>query len=170
MSNKSITGKIGLAMDIFFFSYGYIKIRNCRVLEYIVSYLLTIIPRARITSNRDFKDVRAHCYCAFLLRTPFIGRARATSYIKRANRAKHLTKRSADGPCVNFVWEYFCWIHGDPRFFFDRSLRFLILSIITKHKQILYEGSFNYFAFTIHMGSNCYINTGVRDLKVALLI
>ena len=29
-------------------------------------------------------------------------------------------------------------------------------------------GSFNYFAFTIHMGSNCYINTGVRDLEVAL--
>ena len=26
----------------------------------------------------------------------------------------------------------------------------------------------NYFAFTIHMGSNCYINTGVRDLEVAL--
>ena len=29
-------------------------------------------------------------------------------------------------------------------------------------------GSFNYSAFTIHMGSNCYINTGVRDLEVAL--
>ena len=27
---------------------------------------------------------------------------------------------------------------------------------------------FNYFAFTIHMGSNCYINTDVRDLEVAL--
>ena len=29
-------------------------------------------------------------------------------------------------------------------------------------------GSFNYFALSIHMGSNCYINTGARDLKVAL--
>ena len=29
-------------------------------------------------------------------------------------------------------------------------------------------GNFNYFAFTIHMGSNCFINTGVRDLEVAL--
>ena len=27
-------------------------------------------------------------------------------------------------------------------------------------------GSFNYFAYTIHMGSNCYISTGVRDLEV----
>ena len=32
-------------------------------------------------------------------------------------------------------------------------------------------GSFNnnyYFAFTIHMGSNCYIITGVHDLEVTL--
>ena len=32
----------------------------------------------------------------------------------------------------------------------------------------MYVGSFIYFAFTIHFGSNCYINTGVRDLEVAL--
>ena len=55
-----------------------------------------------------FKDVRAHCSSAFLLRTLFIRHARATSYIKRAHRAKHLTKCSADGRCVNLVWEYFC--------------------------------------------------------------
>ena len=31
-------------------------------------------------------------------------------------------------------------------------------------------GSFNYFVFTIHMGSNCYIiiNTGIRDFEVPL--
>ena len=32
----------------------------------------------------------------------------------------------------------------------------------------MYVGSFNDFAFTIRMESNCYINTGVRDLEVAL--
>ena len=54
--------------------------------------------------------------------------------------------------------------------FFGRSLPILILSIITKTKtkKHLCVGSFNYFAFTIHMGSNCYINTGVRALEVAL--
>ena len=56
-------------------------------------------------------------------------------------------------------------MHGDP-LFFGRSLPFL--SIITKNKKILYVGTFNYFAFTIHMGSNCCINTGVRDLEKAL--
>ena len=28
-------------------------------------------------------------------------------------------------------------------------------------------GSFNYFSFTIQIGSNWYMNTGVRDLEVA---
>ena len=32
------------------------------------------------TSAREFKDVRAHCYCASLVRTLFIGHARATSF------------------------------------------------------------------------------------------
>ena len=55
-----------------------------------------------------------------------------------------------------------------PTFFFGRSLPFLILSIITKNKKLLCVGSFNYFAFIIHIGSNGYINTGVGDLEVAL--
>ena len=57
-----------------------------------------------------------------------------------------------------------------PPLFFDRSLPFLIISmIIIKNKKILCVGSCNYFAFTIQMGSNSYINTGVRDLEVALV-
>ena len=59
-------------------------------------------------------------------------------------------------------------MHGDLHLFFGRSLCFLIISIITKNKKILYVGSCSYFVFTIHMGSNCYINTGVCDLEVAL--
>ena len=122
--------------------------------------------------SQALKDVRAHCYCAFLLRTLFIRHARATghatSYIKHAHWAKHLTKCSADGRCINLVREYFCWMHGDSHLFFGRSLPFLIISIITKNKTILYMGSLNYFTFTVRMGSNCYINIGVRDLEVAL--
>ena len=85
---------------------------------------------------------------------------------------EQLTKCSADGRCVNLVREYFCWMHGDPHFFFVRSLPFLILSIIPKNKKILCVGSFNYFAFTIHMqGLNCYIlNTGMRDLEVTVAL
>ena len=51
--------------------------------------------------------------------------------------------------------------------FFGRSLPFLILSIILKNKKNLYVGSFNYFSYTIQIGSNWYMDTGVRDLEVA---
>ena len=34
-----------------------------------------------------------------------------------------------------------------------------------KHKN-LYVGSFNYFSYTIQIGSNWYIDTGVCDLQV----
>ena len=79
----------------------------------------------------------------------FIRQPRATSYIKRAHREKKLTKCSADDRCVNLLREYFCWMHGD--LFFGRSLSFLIISIITKHKKKLCLESRNYFAFTIQM-------------------
>ena len=54
-----------------------------------------------------------------------------------------------------------------PTFFFGRSLSFVILSIILKNKTNLYEGSFNYFSYTNHIGWNWYMNTAVRDLEVA---
>ena len=47
--------------------------------------------------------------------------------------------------------------------FFGRSFPFLILSFKQKN---LYVGSFNYFSYTIHIGSNWYMETGVRDLEV----
>ena len=36
-----------------------------------------------------------------------------------------------------------------------------------KNKKNLYVGSFNYFAYTIQIGSNWYMDAGVRDLEVA---
>ena len=64
--------------------------------------------------------------------------------------------------------EYFGWMLGDPHFFFGRSLTFFILSIIAKNKKNLYVGSFNNLSYTIQIGSNWYMDTGVHDLEVAL--
>ena len=98
----------------------------------------------------QFKDVRAHCYCASLVRTLFIGHARATSFSSaRTDSKTQLTKHRADDLCVNLVREYFCWMLGDPHFFFGRSLPFLTLFIILKNKKNLRVGSFNYFSYTI---------------------
>ena len=73
----------------------------------------------------------------------------------------------ADDLCDNLICEYFCWMLGDPHFFFGRSLPFLILFIILKNKTNLYVGSFNYFSYTIQIESNWYMDTGVHDLEVA---
>ena len=77
------------------------------------------------------------------------------------------TKYTADELSGNLISEYFFWMVGDPHFLFGRSLPFLILSIIPKSKKNLYVGSFNYFSYTIQIGSNWYMDTGVRDLEVA---
>ena len=81
-------------------------------------------------------------------------------YFKRAHRAGDL--------CSNLICEYFCWMLGDPHFFFGRLLPFLILSITLKNKKKnLCVVSLNYFSHTIQIGSNWYMDTGVRDLEVA---
>ena len=59
---------------------------------------------------------------------------------------------------------------GDPHFFFGRSLPFVILSNMLKNKKNLYVGSFNYFSYTIHIGSTWYMNTAVCDLEVAFFL
>ena len=37
----------------------------------------------------------------------------------------------------------------------------------TKKQKNVYVGSFNYFSYTIQIGLNCYMDTGVRELEVA---
>ena len=54
-----------------------------------------------------------------------------------------------------------------PIFFFGRSLLFLNLFIIVKNKKNLCVESFNYFSYTIQIGLNWFMDTGVRDLEVA---
>ena len=88
-------------------------------------------------------------------------------YFKRAHRVETQQNIELMTFAVTLICEYFCWMLGDPHFFFGRSLPFLILSIILKNKKNLYVGSFNYFSYTIQIGSNSYMDTGVRDLEVA---
>ena len=92
----------------------------------------TYVPAIQL--NKSVKDVRAHCYCASLVRTLFIGHACHVIF-ERAHRVENLTKYRADDLCVNLVCEYFCWKLGDPHFFFGRSLPFLTLSIILKKQK-----------------------------------
>ena len=76
---------------LFFFSYliqlcdsrkiHYLT-RECHVKLHLKTDMALIASRfVRYRFSRAiFKDVRAHCYCASLVRTLFIGHARATSF------------------------------------------------------------------------------------------
>ena len=121
----------------------------------------------RENNTSSVKDVRAHCYCASLVRTLYMTWRVPRHVFQARAPSRKSTKYRAGDLCGNLICEYFCWIIGDPHFFFGRSLPFLILSIILKNKKNLCVGSFNYFSYTIQIGSNWYMDTGVRDLEVA---
>ena len=103
-----------------------------------------------------FKNVRAHCYCAYLVRTLFTKHIRATSFLSARTESK--TRQNIELMTLALTWcaNIFAGCSVNPTFFFGRSLPFLILSIILTI-------SHN----TIQIGSNWYMDTGVRDLEVA---
>ena len=106
--------------------------------------------RARVklkTLSSLLKDVRAHCYCASLVRTlRHVFQARALS--------RNSTKYKAADLCGNLICECFCWMLGDPNFFFWQTTSFSYSIHYTKKQKNLYVGRFNYFSYTIQMGSN----------------
>ena len=113
------------------------------------------------------KDVRAHCHCASLVRTLYMTWRVPLHVFQARAPSRNSTKYRADDLCGNLICEYFCWMLGDTHFFFGRSLPFLSLSIRLKNKKNLCMGSFNYFSYTIQIGSNWYMDTGECDLEVA---
>ena len=71
----------------------------------------------RIKPLVALKDVRAHCYCASLVRTLYMtGRVPPHIFQARAPSGNS-SKYRADDLCGNLICEYFCWMPGDPLFF-----------------------------------------------------
>ena len=83
-----------------------------------------------------FKDVRAHCYCASQARTLYLTWRVPRHVFQARAPSRNSTKYRAGDLCGNLICECFCWMLGDPHFFFGRSLHFLILSIMLKNKTI----------------------------------
>ena len=91
----------------------------------------------------------------------------ATSCISSARTESKLNKiYRADELCDNLISEYFFGCSVTPTFF-RQITSFSDSFYYTKKQKNLYIGSFNYFSYTIQIGSNCYMDTGVRDLEVA---
>ena len=151
--------------------YHYLSTFRCffRYKSYPMNFFETYpecsLPSTKIGHHarlRTFAPIAtAHLSCArYTWRVPrHVFQARAPS--------RNSIKYRAGDLCGNLICEYFRWIIGDPHFFFGRSLSFLILSIILKNRKNLCVWSFNYFLYTIQIGSNWYMDTGVRELEVA---
>ena len=130
-------------------------LRHAPLLSNILLYVMSLSENEDVKTK--LKDVRAHCYCAYLVRTLYMTWRVLRHVFQARAPSRNSTKYRADDLCCNLICEYFCWMLGDPHFFFGRSLSLLILSIILKNKKNQYVGSFNYFSYTIQIESNWYI-------------
>ena len=127
---------------------------------------------ARISTHRfgvsngfcRLKDVRAHCYCASLVRTLYMTWRVPRHVFQARAPSRNSTKNRADDLCGNLICEYFCWMLSDPHFFFRQITSFTDSFHYTKKQKKSDVGSFNYFSNTIQIGSNWYMDTAVRDL------
>ena len=103
----------------------------------VLQRALTVCLKIQII-QRAIKDVRAHCYCASLLRTLYMTWRVPRHVFQARAPSRNPTKYRADDLCGNLICEYFCWMPGDPHFLFGRSLPFLILSIIPPRCRHIY--------------------------------
>ena len=68
-------------------------------------------------------------------------------FFNRAHRIENSTKYRADGLCINFVCEYFCFVA--PTFFCRQITSFSDSFHYTEKPKILYVGSFNYISYVL---------------------
>ena len=123
------------------------------VTTFLILMLLTVV----------LKDVRAHCYCA---RYTWHGTCHVM-YFKRAHRVE--TQQNIELMTFAVTWSAYIFVGClvTPTFFFQQITSFSDSFHYTKKQKNLYAGSFNYFPYTIQIGSNWYMDTSVRDLEVA---
>ena len=113
------------------------------------------------TFANPLKDIRAHCYCASLVRTLFIRHTRATSFSCACTKSK--TQQNIELMTFALTWcaDIFVGCSVTPTFFRQ------ITSFCDSFHYTKKRGKFNHFSYTIHIGWNWYMNTAVRDLEVA---
>ena len=106
------------------------------------------LPCFVVTNKNQIKDVHAHCYCASLVRTLFIGHARATSFSSACTDSK--TQQNIERMTFGLTWcaNIFVGCSVTP-LFFQQITSFSDSFHHTKNKKNLCVGSFNYFSYTI---------------------
>ena len=110
------------------------------------------------TMGFTFKDVRARCYCASSVK-------RVHVIFKRAHRVEN--SQNIELMIFALTWCANIFVGCsviNPHFSFGHITSFSdSFHYIKKTKKNLYVGSLKYFSYTIQIGSNWYMDTGVRD-------
>ena len=122
------------------------------------------------TNSVTFKDVRAHSYCASLVRTLFIRHARATSFSSSCTELK--TQQNIELTTFVLTWcaNIFVGCSVIPTFFWQITSFPDSSHYTKKRKKIFTWEVLIFFSNTIQIGSNWYMDTGVRDLEVAFFL
>ena len=99
--------------------------------------------------HSSIKDVRAHCYCASLVRTLFIRHARATSFSSACTKSK--TQQNVELMTFALTWcaNICVGCSVTPTFFRQITSFSDSFPHTKKQKKNLCVGSFNYFSYTI---------------------
>ena len=99
------------------------------------AFLLMLTAMSNAMLRNHLKDIRAHCYCASLVRKLFIRQARATSCISSARTESKINK-NIELMTFGLTWcaNIFVGCSVTPTFF-SRSHPFPILSIILKNRK-----------------------------------
>ena len=114
-----------------------------------------------------FSNLRTFAPIASLVRTLFIGHARATFSSARTDSK---TQQNIERMTYALTWcaNIFVGCSVTPTFF-GRSLPFLTLFIVLKNKKICVWEVLIISHIILKKESNWYMDTGVRDLKVVFL-
>ena len=72
--------------------------------------------------QNHFKDICTHCYCTSLVPTLYMTR----HVFQACAPSRNSTKYTADDLCSNLICKYFCWMLGDPHFFFRQITSFSV--------------------------------------------
>ena len=114
-----------------------------------------------------FKDVRAHRYCASLLRTLFTKHVRATSFSSARTESK--TQQNIELMTLALTWcvNSFVGCSVTPLFFRQITSFSDSFHYTKKQKKICAWEVLIISNNTIQIRSNWYMDTGVRDLEVA---
>ena len=76
-----------------------------------------VVSNSKLDHFTILKDVRAHCYCASLVRTLYMTWHVPRHLFQARAPSRNSTKYRTDDLCGNLICYYFCWMLGDPHFF-----------------------------------------------------